>query len=515
MRERSTWAADRKASAPPAIPGYGVEDQEHPAHQDDPAYAEYKQGDPSAWAEDPKQPPYPQGNPPADPGYDVEDQDHPAHINPPRNPKNSSLKAQVEKKAAKCIRVARVMLGCDATSQMVEDQALDLMDVPEDNLDSMYARMSGGFLAAEEPKEEEEKVEEKDEEEKLAALLDAEADPVMARITAMQNEIDALKKAAGQNAPGGSQNNANKAGATEEQVKAEAKATAKDEEPGGGAAKAARQQVRQMLASWDTDGDGFLMKEDWMGNPKLFIKADFDDDGIVTIDEAMTPFFDDVGFDDGMGDLGLDDEETALMAELESQIACGPTAGKKADDEEKKEEEKVEEKVEETPAEEKKEAAAPVEAAKKADDDDDADDKKEEEVPAEEPAEEESKEASDAAMFSASGDPLADMTSGEDALLAEIFGGKTAKKADDDEDADDEPKEEPAEEPAEEEGDEKEGGKKKASDQHPVRPKTASGPKTLGTQVRTAGKSEINDLAKLWDSSPDVSAVFGVPKNNG
>ena len=132
-RKRLTWAAEgnRKASAPPATPGYGTEDQDHPAHQQDPAYEAYKKGDPDAWAETPNPPPYPEGNPPADPGYDTEDQDHPAHKVNPRVPKEASLKAQVQKKAGMCVRVARAMLGSKAPTAAVEDQALDLMDLPE------------------------------------------------------------------------------------------------------------------------------------------------------------------------------------------------------------------------------------------------------------------------------------------------------------------------------------------------------------------------------------------------
>jgi len=44
IRKRTTWAADRNASAPPATPGYGTEDQDHPAHQPDPAQAAYAKG---------------------------------------------------------------------------------------------------------------------------------------------------------------------------------------------------------------------------------------------------------------------------------------------------------------------------------------------------------------------------------------------------------------------------------------------------------------------------------------
>lgn len=492
-RNRTTWAADRKASAPPATPGYGTEDQDHPAHQPDPAYEAYKDGDPDAWAETPKTPPYPEGNPPAVPGYDVEDQDHPAHTPAmPRVPKEASLRVQVERKASKCIRVARVMLGCDATPQMVEDQALDLMDVADENLDAMYARMSGGFLAQDEPEEVQD--------EEIAKLLAQDDEPaedgVMARIKAMEEELEALKKgtrrAEDQNAP-------NEGGETEEQVKAEAAATTKGEEPGGGAAKTA---FRKLLASM-ADKDGFVTAADWKGKKSIFAFMDTDKDGIVAVDEGVKAFFEDeVMVED---DMGLSPEDTALLAELESQVAC--KAAGEVPPEFLEQQKKKEDEGEKKDEDEKK-------GAKKAEEE--APEDKPEDEPEEKPEEEDSKEEKEAATFAMTSDPmgLGDSIPDDDALLAEVFGGKVAKKADDDED-DEKPEgdDEIILEEAEEEGEEKEGGKKKASVQNPQRPKTASGPKTLGSQTRTASAAR-DELSSLWDCAPDVSAVFGVPKSS-
>ena len=91
-RKRLTWAR-RKASAPPATPGYGVEDRDHPAFYEDPDMHLYENGDTSSWMEDPTPPPYSQGRAPATPGYGVEDQDHPAY------------KRKLQAKAAKCLRL--------------------------------------------------------------------------------------------------------------------------------------------------------------------------------------------------------------------------------------------------------------------------------------------------------------------------------------------------------------------------------------------------------------------------
>ena len=95
-----------------------------------------------------------------------------------------------------------------------------------------------------------------------------------------------------------------------------------------------------------------------------------------------------------------------------------------------------------------------------------------------------------------------------------------AKKADDDEEEADEKEESDVEEKdkevEEEEVDGKEGAKKKASQGQVVsqlrpQPKKASaGARTVGTQVRTAAAAgDVSELAKLWDSAPDVSKVFG------
>ena len=114
---------------------------------------------------------------------------------------------------------------------------------------------------------------------------------------------------------------------------------------------------------------------------------DTDRDGIVAVDEAVKAFFEDETVVED--DLGLDPEETALLAELESEVACGEPDGDEA------------------------------EGAKKASDDEDADD--------------EAKEASDAAaVFAMTGDPmgLADGPSLEDdALLAGSSAARSPRKA--------------------------------------------------------------------------------------
>ena len=481
-RTRTTWTADRKASAAPATPGYGTEDQGHPAYQPDPAYEEYANGDPSSWAEDPTPAPYPQGNPPADPGYDVEDQDHPAHIDAPRVPKEAtmSLKAMVERKANKCIKVARAMLGCGATGEAVEDQALDLMDLSDDSLDAMYARMDAGkksdFLAGDEETD--------DVDDEIAALL-AEAENED-EVTSADDEIAELEKHLAYLKA------AKKAEEEEEEPKAEKpekgkippqflknvekkKEEAADKEDDS--KKSAKKAFRQMLACMDTDSDGFVMQDDWTGNPSMFAQLDDDADGILSVDESVNKMFGEVTSDPVMGEDedDLTPEETAMLAETMYALDQNPPVA----------------------------AEAPAEVP----------------VAAEEPAEEApvAMEDSEAGMFSMTDDPMGlndPMDAETDELLAEIFGGRVAKskKSEEDESEEESEEDESEEESEEKEAEEEEEPKKEAkkASLKPQRPKASNGAKTLGTQTRVASR-QSNELNDLWESAPDVSSVFGVP----
>jgi len=518
QRERLTWAAGRKASAPPATPGYEVEDQDHPAHEPDPGAHDYENGDTSSWADDPKQPPYPQGNPPSTPGYDVEDQDHPAHENPPRVPKEASLREQIKRKASKCLRVARLMLGENAPDEKIEDQALDLMDLPDEQLTATLNRCGGNpmmaeeeepavteadldaLLAAEEDVEEpavtdadldallaaEEDVKEPEvtdadldallaaeEDVKEPEVTDADLDALLAedaeepvdegktameelaaRVAELTNEIACLKKTSNQNDPKGP--TLAPGAKSEDEARKEGEETTEKQE--------VKTSARRFFASMDTDGDGFVIKAEWLGNPAIFKAADKDKDNIVSEDEVV-------------------EELTKKAAEEE---------------EEEKVEEETEEPAEKKAAEEEEEEEKPVE--KKAYECDDG-------------------AIDDADIFGLVDDPMglgADptVTPEEDALLASVF-GKAAKKAEDE--AEGEVEEKKEEEKKEEEKKEEEAAAKKkarlaprTASQKPQPRKPSIGPKTLGTQVRTAGaKDELGELSALWESAPDVSEVFG------
>ena len=450
IRKRTTWAADRNASAPPATPGYGTEDQDHPAHQPDPAQAAYAKGDPDAWAETPKAPPYPQGNPPATPGYDVEDKDHPAHEDPARNPKNArSLKAAVMRKAAKAVAVARSMMGKTANEDQIEEQALDLMDMPDEALQATFDRLSGDFLAEEEvpsevaadPLDEVQScgdmaIQGQDPLDALLAQGDvpeegkkSELDDVMAQMETLLAKVKGMKSA-DQNDPKGPTL------APKPKSEEEAKKTA------------SRKRIASMLRAADTDGDGFIMKADWQGNPRIFMALDTDNDDILALDEALQA----CGEEPMAQDELLSPEDEMLLAEME-QKAC--KAAKKSEDDEEVDDE----------ADEPKEAKKGKKAKKSDEEDDEA---------------EEPKEA------------------------------KKAKKSDDDEDADDIEFEAADED---EEPKEAKKASKTAS-QRPQPRKPSTGVKRLGAVAKTAsGASEIDNLSSLWASDPDVSEVFGVPSS--
>jgi hypothetical protein len=530
-RDRLTWAAGREASAPPANPGYGTEDQDHPAHQPDPSYETYKKGDPDAWAETPNPPPYPQGNPPAVPGYDTEDQDHPAHENPPRVPKEArSLRAAIESmaeaKADRCLRLAALMLKGrrGVTAEMIEDQAFSMMDWPDSHITATANRLGGGFLAQDMfvedefdsfPVEDEFLPPVDDEfmppvdddpmfmgDDELDALLAeeempveapapeasrrAEVDDLMMKVQALQDEIVAMKAAAGrradQNDPKG--DTLAPSPKTEEQVRQEAEATTDKQEVKTAAAKAAR----AFFASMDTDGDGFVSRSEWLGPVAVFAAADEDEDDIVTEDEVV----DAMTAKKSCDMVGLDPEEVALLAEMETEVA-----GRRAEE----------------PAPVPEPVPAPQAARR-----------------AEEPQVEEASLFSLGAEEDALGNPVA--LTDEDSILAEIFGGRVAKKADDDEKEEEPEAEEPeaeepeAEEPEAEEPEKKEAAKKSEEDevveeektdkkartsrtagQRPQPRRPNPGVRTVGT-VTAGNNGEIADLSRLWESAPDVSSVF-------
>lgn len=434
QRERMTWGknasgptlpveeAKKRASAHPATPDEGIT---HPAGYKDPEANAYENGDTSSWAEDPKGPPYRTSPAPAVP-VDDGGYKHPA-TQPGAPQKNAShdLRARVEQKAALCIRIAQHLLGKEASVDMVEDQALDFMDISDGRIASTLRRIEAATedpetllrrMTAEEEGSPEDKKEDAEEDKGKKAADDRMAEVITA-LSGIRAEMEQMKSGWGARAEAPKPEAMKSADAMlADMMKEEA---AKAAAPMyGGEDKEAEEMLAKMLA------------EEQAG-PPVDVKPE-----AKTLSQFME---EDISLDPILDDpMGLDpaampmDDEAILSSLFASRNA--------ADDEEEKDEDKK--------------------------------------------------------------------------------AGKKAKKADDDEEEADEKEESDVEEKdkevEEEEVDGKEGAKKKASQGQVVsqlrpQPKKASaGARTVGTQVRTAAAAgDVSELAKLWDSAPDVSKVFG------
>jgi len=446
-RRRSTW--DRKASAPPATPGY-TEGSDHPAYQPDPDASKYMNGDPSSWAEDPTVGPYPNSAPPATPGTS-EVQGHPATDAAHQNFGGSkaasrSLRATMEHKASKCIRIATAMLGRSASVDSIEDQALDLMNLGDRQIQAMLARIAETVKGANET---------------LPLPGGKAADDLLAD-DLMVEEDDVKKKA--------------KKSDDEEEVEVE-ETDDEDKE----AAKKASYYQRQAAY--------------WAGvASKKAKKADEDDEEEELLaemeeEEAKKK----AGQNSSKASASDDDEEEKMLAEM-------------LEDEKKKASKKQDElfggkaapfakKDEKEEDDAKKEASVEGLLAGMLDQD----------PIAEDPFMDDPMSM----MDDMGGDGMSDE---EMAIVygGRFAGKKNAKKSDDDETEETE-EEEPSKEASddEDESEEKEEAKKEAALK--PRARTASaGPRTLGSVAngRTAS-TEIADLSRLWESAPDVSKVFG------
>lgn len=149
-RQSKDADTSKQASPPAQTPNVTrTEAPDHPAYKADPGPDDYLIGDgsPSQFAEDVHPGPYAEAAAPATPGYQ-EQSEHPA-AKPGQPMKASEQKRkETERRAAKCIRIAGSMLGdaAEGVSQeqhvaAIENHALDLMDLPEDNIKSMLQRL--------------------------------------------------------------------------------------------------------------------------------------------------------------------------------------------------------------------------------------------------------------------------------------------------------------------------------------------------------------------------------------
>ena len=125
-RNRLTW---RSASAHPATPWEG---HTHPASYEDPVEDAY--GIDSDFGAEVTEGPYSNGMPPASQGWVS---DHPAS------------RRHLERKASRCIQIAQSMLGKTASALEIEDQALALMDLSDGEVNRTLSRVASSFMVAE------------------------------------------------------------------------------------------------------------------------------------------------------------------------------------------------------------------------------------------------------------------------------------------------------------------------------------------------------------------------------
>jgi len=181
-RQRLTWqqrgGAVRRASAHPAYPDEGPAS---PAYKADPEADAYENGDPSSWAEDPHPGPYPNSAHPATPD---EGPASPAY-------KAAALTIALEKKAAKCLRLASALMGPGASEYAVENQALSLMDLSDRALAASLRRFKAGEDEVEVEDDDTEEVEHHEEEAmKMASSKKARTVKALLRLLA-EEEMDA------------------------------------------------------------------------------------------------------------------------------------------------------------------------------------------------------------------------------------------------------------------------------------------------------------------------------------
>ena len=477
MRKRMTWNERmKKASPPPAMPGYGTPEHDHPADQPDPGPNDYLIGDgsPSTFAEDVHPGPYPNSAPPAMP---TEDGDHPAT----KRAKDEKILKALERKASRCIKIAEFTLGPNAAEQDVEDHSLALMELPDNHINATLRS-----IMAED--QDEEADEDEDKEAKKKAAEDREAD-------AMLEEM--LHEASGDETSDW-QRLATDLSAQLEGLKSEVQSlrqTVQAQDP------VVVDEEEMMLQSMlEEESRCKCMQEDTApieetacgDNMGQFGEPVFEEDIYMDEEPLMDegPMFDEEPL--------MDEEELMLDEMLSETDQNDPELGYTADMDES------EAMLQEMLAEASREAA-----------------KAEDEEEVEEVVEE--KEAGMDVILAE--DPMGLMDDGsiltaeDNDLLQQLFTDKMAgDDSEDEEDVEEEVEEE--EEPAKDEEveveveveeDEKEKEakkKKKAASPKPKPPRTKPQVTTIG-QMKTAGaKNEIDELSKLWTSAPDVSDVF-------
>ena len=496
MRERLTWkrggatnAPARRASAHPAYPDEGAA---NPAYQPDPEADAYENGDPSSWAEDPNPGPYPQS---AHPSYPDEGPASPAYI-----AKQGSVAIALERKAAKCVRLASTILGPTASQHEVENQALAFMDMSERALQASLSRLA---QQDEEPEADEAEEQQAQQAKKKAALRrraqQAKDEDTEEEQQEEQQEVKGGKKAA------------------------LAKAAYLRR-----LAQQIEEEVEEVEESDEDDSDEDSDEEE-MKSKKGGKKASSLDARLARIERLLTAGVPGMFMQEEQQAPGMGDEEQQLEAMLEAmqeeqqapaskpfgmmaeQLAmqgdmAGPltTHAKPEAMQGMKAQQQVEAQLAEMLNEEGMGSVLGAEYQDGAEAmlvDPAGDDYIGADGMVVDPAGDDYDDGSMSDPMGLMGDDMND----DDAILASLFGEsgegmKYAKKGQQDK-AD-------AEEQQEEQQAEVEGkkGQQKAASLRPQPKKASTGATRLGGVTKEA--AEVNDLSKLWESAPDVSKYF-------
>ena len=471
-RTRLTWnKGDTKKNASPPAQTPNItrtEAPDHPAYKADPGPDDYLIGDgsPSQFAEDVHPGPYDTAAAPATPGYQ-EPADHPA-AKPGKPMKAAQERRNTERRAAKCIRIASNMLGGAAEgvseeqhTAAIENHALDLMYLPEENLQSMLQR-----LGMDEDTDDDEDID------KEASMSVTAAKDIMASIAGLKAGLTRIADHMGIDA---------------------GSLFAMDDDMMG--------MDMEMPMDDGMDMPMGMPMDEGMDEEDVLEEMLADAQGRDLNDPQYGYMGEGEAMDDDMGMEGMEEEEM-LAAMLSGSHYAADEDDSDDEDADTEKEEKDDEEVEEAEEKEgsKKKAKGKIppqflenvkkkqEEAKDNDDDDDVVD------------DDDGKKASDDIILTADSDPMGLMDTSptpDVSELAQLYmsaddnaASGTEVTAADDEDEDE---------------DEVEASKK--ASRRPQPKKASKGVQSLG-HVQKVASSEVGDLSSLWEHAPDVSSAF-------
>ena len=280
QRQRLSW--DEKASAHPATPDEGAAS---PAHtKDDPGVDDYKNGDTSSWAEDPHGGPYPNSA-------------HPA--TPDEGPASPAYKAaSIERKAAKCIRLATAMLGDpegDPTRvALVEDQALSMMNLSDAAVSASLSR-----LGMDEDEDEDEDEEAK---KKASSRIAADVNEIKSRVARLERILIRLA---------GDDEDDEDEGDEDEEAKKKASDDDDEDDEGGDSDPDEDEEAKKKACGEMMDEEAMLdemLAEEGMGMPdeEAMLNEMLAEEGMGMPDEEA--MLDEMLAEEGMmDDMGMDD----------------------------------------------------------------------------------------------------------------------------------------------------------------------------------------------------------------